>query len=439
MPIRASKFTLPWKSIMSNIRETDGLGNATVPPNYNTPDFELGTATTGGLNPDQTLLAATAAGTPNGIDPLNKGFQIGEDEEKDDMNEFEQAKADYSGNVIGGGKPTAPLNSPSHPAMASMTETEDNFMDERGNPFVETDDFIGEDVDTFSEVDALPEFDDDSVDPSIAALPVDANGIIEPIVVPDEVIVEPELGEIPDVALPLEEPIVELDSSDVDVQIPENVFENDGAPEPIKVESSFKLPENQRIIVMKGDQIFHIGKVCEEFTPKFAESVFSRALKSLTEGKPRQIAVSGNVKEKVALVGRSVLVEVCKDWRLPGTNVVFEAHDLLQIVSMKPISEATDTGDDDEKKESDPKKKKEDDAKSKEKAEEEKFKKEAIFAMRRWKEAEKKRKESDGKKDEDDDNDDDDDDNDTPEKKAKKERAKRESRMLEKQRTGGWL
>ena len=442
----------------SKFRETDGLGDPTIPNGYGTPGFDLGTATSAGPNPDQRLVAQTAAITPNGIDPLNSGFSVGG--AQDPLAELEKAQDNPPNMDIGGGKPTPPYNSPSHPAMSSMKEDEPPFNEDDSpfteqNPFAEQDPFIEDDPfvedDLLGEdeisvavenVDALPTFEDISMDPEIAALPVDASGVIEPIVIPDEVIVEPELGAIPDVVLPLEEPIVEIDSEDVDVQIPENVFENDGIPEPIPVTESFKLPENQRIIVSKGDQIFLLGQVREEFTPKFAESVFTRALKSLCEGKGvGKIAVIGNKQEKVAIVGRSVLVEVAKDWRLPGTNTIFEAHDLLQIVSAKPIREGDE--EDDPKSESEPKKK-ENDAKSKEEADEEKLKKEAAMAFRRWKEAEQKRKEKDGDKDEDEDDKDEDDkdkdeDEETKESKKKKERAKREAAFLHRQRTGGYI
>lgn len=421
------------------MKETGGLGNAAVPGNYHQPGFGMGTAIPAGPGPDQRMIAQSAAAVPNGIDPLNKGFQIGGAD--DPLAEFEKAANNPPGFGIGGGHPTPPMNSPSHPAMASMQEDgldpnadgltlgfgeDDGFFVEEDNPFIE------DDGQTFESVDALPAFEDIGEDPGLAELPVDASGVIDPVVVPDEIVVDSELGVIPDVVLPFEEPIVEIDEEDVDIQVPENVFENDGIPESIPVMESFKLPENQSVVVSKGDQIFLLGHVREEFTPRFAESVFTRALKSLCEGKDDgRIVMTGEKKEKVAVVGRSMLVEVAKDWRLPGTNTIFEAHDLLQIVSAKPVREVDETDDDPG---AEGKGKKEnDDAKAKEEAEEEKLKKEALMAYRRWRETAKKRKEDDGgdgdKNDEDDD----------PEKKAKKERAKRESEFLERQKTGGWI
>jgi hypothetical protein len=416
------------------VKETDGLGNATVPAGYNQPNFGLGTATPAGPGPDQHLIAQSAAATPNGIDPVNRGFSIGGAD--DSLAEFEKNQDNPGGLGIGGGTPTPPMNSPSHPDMASMKE--DGFganpdgspIGEGESPFGEGENpFTKEEGQTFENVDALPAFEDIAEDPALAALPVDANGIIDPIVVPEDIIVEPELGAIPDVALPLEEPIVGIDEDDVDIQIPENVFENDGLPESIPVQESFKLPENQSVIITKGDQIFLLGHVREEFTPKFAESAFTRALKSLCESKGGgRVVMTGDKKEKVAIVGRSMLVEIAKDWRLPGTNTIFEAHDLLQIVSAKPVKEAEETDDD---KDTKGKEKKEDDAKAKAEEEADKAKKEYYLAKRRWFEAKKKKGEAD--------DDDDDDDDDDPDKKAEKDKAKKEAAWLASQRNRGLI
>jgi hypothetical protein len=242
------------------------------------------------------------------------------------------------------------------------------------------------------------------------------------------------------VALPFEEPILDITEDDVDVAIPENVFENDGMPEAIPVVESFKLPENQNVIISKGDQIFMLGHVREEFTPKFAECVFSRALKSLAESKGQSVGTFlkvGQKHEKVAIVGRSMLIEVAKDWMLPGTNTIFEAHDLLQIVSAKPVREAEETDEDEDEKgkvgkpkDKAEKSKKEDE----DKAEAEKAKKEYYLAKRRWLEAKKKRAEDD-----DDDDDEDGDDPDKAEKKKKKERARREAEQLARLKTGNLI
>jgi hypothetical protein len=408
-----------------------GLGNNAIPAGYNRPDFDVGTATQAGSpNPDAQLAAASAAATPNGIDSLNKGFQLGG--ACDPLSEFEPAVDNPAGMGIGGGSVPAPISSPGFPPMASALFKEDENFEEE-DPFEEDDAYQ-----VFEDADEIPAFEDIEDDSTLAALPVDADGIIQPVVIPDEVIVEPELGDIPDVDLPFEEPILDITEDDVDVVIPEDIFENDGMPEAIPVVESFKLPENQNVIVSKGDKIFMLGHVREEFTPKFAECVFSRALKSLAESKGESGGVFqrvGQKHEKVAIVGRSMLVEVARDWMLPGTRTVFEAQDLLQIVSSKPVREAeeTDEAEDktDESGKADKKTKKEDDVNV------EKAKKEALMAYRRWKEASKKRKEDDD--DDPDDDDDSGDDADKAEKKAKKERAKREAAMIERQRTGGWL
>jgi len=354
---------------------TDGLGNPTVPGSYNQPDIGLGTAALAGLGPDQRLIAQTAENTPNAIDPLNSGFSIG-----------------------GANDPLA----------------EDEFLG--------YDDIEENDINTFEDVDAIPTFEDIDDDPDLASLPVDASGVIDPEVIPDEMFLEPELGEIPDVILPFEEPILELgeDDDDVDIQIPENAFDNDNTPDSIIVEESFRLPENQSIIVTKGDQIFLLGRVREEFKPSFAETVFSRALKALWESKGGgHLVLTGSRHEKVAQVGRSLLVEVAKDWRLPGTDTIFEVRDLLQIVSAKPIREADET----DSTLNNSVRKTDNAFKIKEASEMEKLKKKAILAHRRWQEAEKKRKEGDNEEDED----------------SEKDKAKQEAAFLERQRTGGWI
>jgi hypothetical protein len=415
--------------------DTRGLGSAGVPAGYNTPGFGVGTAAQAGPGPDQQLIARSAADTPNGIDPLNRGFSIGGAD--DPLAEFEGATDSPAGMDIGGGSRSSPMNSPSHPAMASMKEDEfgayenETFLGEDDDPFAENDSLV------FEDLDAIPDFEDVGEDPELAALPVDASGVIDPVVIPEEDFVEPELGEIPDVTLPLEEPILELTAEDADIQIPENVFENDGIPESIPVLESFKLPENQSVIISKGDQIFLLGRVREEFTPKYSESVFSRALKALCENKGDG-CVSGVLKgrrnEKVAAFGRSLLVEVAKDWRLPGTGTIFEARDLLQIVSAKPVYEGREADGEFAKG-----KKEKDAVKAKEEAEAEKLKKEASLAFKRWREADRKRKEGDSGDDDDDDDGGDDDDPEKKERKAKKERAKREAAFLERQRTGGLI
>ena len=396
---------------------TAGLGDPSTASHYNQPAMGLGTAVQVGPGPDSQLLADTANVIPkvNVVPELNTGFSLG------GSNDPLKEEGDFPSNFnIGGeGNLPNPLNAPTHPPMASM-------------PIEETDDLSVNENDTgvtFENMDALPSFEDITDDPALAALPVDASGIIEPIVVPDDIIVEPELGVIPDVVLPFEEPIIEISDDDVDVQIPDNIFENNCVPESIHVLESFKLPENQNVVISKGDQIFLLGHVREDLTPKFAESVFTRALKALCESKGGgELVMAGERMEKVALVGRSLLVEVAKDWRLPGTNIIFEAYDLLQIVSAKPLQEGRiDEGPKDTLREN----KKA--SKINEELEVEKLKREAEIAHRRWKEAQKRKENSD------DDDDEDDDDEDKVKIKIKKEKAKREAAFLERQKTGGYL
>jgi hypothetical protein len=427
-----------------------GLGNNAIPAGYNTPGFGMGTAISPGTsNPEAQLAADSAAITPNGIDLLNKGFSLGG--AIDPLAEFEPAADNLNGLNIGGGKPTPPQNTPGFPSIASSSFKEDDIgindegmlVDEVDDPFIEGNPFGEDDAfQAFEDVAAIPAFENiEEDDPALAALPVDADGYIHPIVVPDEVILEPELGEIPDVALPFEEPILDIDEDDVDVAIPEDVFENDGRLEAIQVVESFHLPESQNVIVSKGDQIFILGHVQERFTPKFAECAFSRALKSLAESKWKSGASfleSDQKPRKVAIVGRSMLVEVAKDWILPGTDTLFEAHDLLQIVSAKPVREAEETNKDEEGKKEKGDAGKPEKSKKEDEVEIEKAKKEYYLAKRRWLEAKKKRSEDDDDID-DDDEDGDKNDSERPEKKKKKERAKRESAMLERQRTGGWI
>lgn len=390
------------------------------------------------------------------------GFEIGG--AVDPLTEVEDS-TDSPKVTVTSGKVSKPISSPSFPEMSfkededpsafaeanpffpeppAFKEEEDDIvqeddLDENGNEiftedddglFTEEDDIVQED-DTFQDNETFAE---DDVSLEIADLPVDADGVIDPITVPNEVEPEPELGKIPDVVLPMEEPVVEIDENDLDVDLPENAFSDDGEPKPIVVEESFKLPENSRIIVSKGDQIFHLGRVRTKGVPKFAESAFVRAVKSLTESKGKGKVVQLLRKnEKVALVGRSLLVEVLRDWRLPGTSTIFESHDLLQIVASKPVREGEDpaiTEDEVIKSEVFTRKKEE--------YEEEKFKRETLLAYKRWKKVEKARKIKEGE-DVNEDDEVDVDAADEPEKKLQKERAKKEAAFLARQKASGWL
>ena len=447
------------------MRETDGLGNNTIPAGYNKPNMGLGTAVQAGPNPEAELIADSAEITPNGIDNVNRGFSVGGADDPLAEAEYTLSAKGIPGMNIGKGTPTAPYNRPSHPPMASTSfgENEIDENDINENDLNESDIFendinendINEDELVVESFESLPEFyeEEDVVTEDIAALPVDEDGIINPVVIPEDTVVEPELGSIPEVVLPNEEQVVMLDADDDDVILPEDIMVTEGEPVPIVVENSFKLPENQRVIVSKNDQIFYLGKVRKGITPRFAESAFIRALKALCDSSNRSsratmeiIAESSKHKqERVAVVGRSLLVEVAKDWRLPGTTTVFEKNDLLQIVSSVPMREADEEVDEDEKKEND--KKENDKAESDiAKEKEERLKKEALFALRRWKETKKKKDEDDVKEDEKKENDKIDelekelsDSEKAKENEDKKEKEKKESSFLGVQKARGWL
>lgn len=372
------------------IYNEDELGtNSTVPQGYGRPSFGVGDAKQAGLNPDQTL-------TAGGVDMnAQNGYQIGLGEADEPIDEYTAAMDNPSQYPIGKPSP-APFKKPSLPSMSStpMQEDDELAFDENGDvimPEGNCDNGVCEADDNFI---AAQEQD---VGVYEADLPIDEDGAMIPETVPTEVEEDDDLGIMPDVDLPPDEPVVEMDVDDVDVELPlpeddEDIFE-DGEPTPYIAQESFKLPEDARLVVSKGDSIYLLGKVKETFRPAFAESAFSRAVNKLNESaSPKHKASAIVVRENVVLVGRSALVEVGKDWKLPGSNVIFEKHDLLQIVSAKPIKET----------EGDVAGESEDDI------EEEKKKAERVasIAYRRWKEAEKKRKEivgDDDKKAEDDD------------------------------------
>jgi hypothetical protein len=166
----------------------------------------------------------------------------------------------------------------------------------------------------------------------------DPSEVIDPALYADaeDPVVE-EFGEIPDVIPDLpDEPIVDLGdeiASEVDI--------DSGVAVPsYEVETPFILPESRRVIVARGDVIFYCGKAKKDL-PSFAESTFSQAVRLLVKSKNLKGAFlhEGKKSEKVALIGRSCLVEVAHDWRLPGTDTIFEAGDVLQIVSRKQVSE----------------------------------------------------------------------------------------------------
>lgn len=361
-------------SSMKRYTEENGLGTNQVPAGYGTPDFSVGDATNPGPNPDATLAANTAAAMANG-DP-NPGFSLGGAD--DPLNEYEAA-GDLSGQLVGN-PDTTPLKTPNIPQSVQ-----------------ENDDVI-----SFDSVDEMPEFEEyDELDTADAE--VDGAGVIEPEVI-DIDVEDPELGAVPDVELPMTEPIVQVEEDEPDCYATESEI-NGTEPEPIVVAESFRLPEDRSVVVSKGDQIFLIGHAMNENTPKFTESVFKRAFRSLVESKNIQGKLTFKKSEglkKCALVGRSLLLEVAKDWRIPGTDIVLEAHDIVQIVSMKPVCEKTVAKKETEDKTAES----QDDAGNKgeeETEEEKKAKKEMFLAQKRYLEAKARReaakKEADDKKD----------------------------------------
>ena len=258
-------------------------------PDYAAPNHGVSDPVAPEPNPDQTLTADQQAALAQGGE--NPGFSLG-----------------GANDPLAEGEPT-------------QTIPEDNGVLE------------------FDSVDEMPEFEEyDELDTQDAIL--DDTGVIEPVIVADDLVEDPELGVMPVAELPMTEPVVQVDADEEDIYV--SNAELDGSTEPIVVTESFILPENRSVVVGRGDQIFVIGHAMNEKTQKFAEYEFKRAFRSLVESKNIQGKLSFHKSEglkKVAIVERSCLVEVAKDWRLPGTDIVFEEHDILQIVSMKPITE----------------------------------------------------------------------------------------------------
>ena len=409
----AFNFTPQYKTNMKTIKEENGLGTTQVPAGYGAPDFSVGDGTNPGPNPDATLAADTAAAMSSGEE--NPGFSLGGAD--DPLNEYEAA-GELSGALLDNPNTTT-INDPSFgmSSVPPVNESEDEIMheddvayDASGNVI---DDFTGDamteddDVVTFDSVDEMPEFEEyDELD--VANEDVDGAGIIEPEVI-DVTVEDPELGAVPDVELPMTEPIVQVEEDEPDVYATEAEIEGT-EPAPIISEKYFRLPEDRSVVVAKGDQIFVIGHAMNENTPKFTESVFKRAFRSLVESKNIQgklVFKKSEGLKKCALVGRSVLVEIAKDWRIPGTDIVLEAHDIVQIVSMKPITEKTVAKKEQEK---EPAKSETEDKTSEETEEEKKAKKEFFLAQKRYLEAKarreaaaKKNEEDDGKKSEEED------------------------------------
>lgn len=312
---------------MRAYREED-LGKVPVPAEYGKPDFSVEDPVNPGPTPDANLAADTAKAMASG-DP-NPGFSLGGAD--DPLKEMEPAKTDMTGKPAEISKPTFGMSS---------VEGEDTVEDPIYEYCEDEGEFEDGDEVEFDSVDEMPEFEEyDDVD--MADATVDGAGIIEPEIVNVD-LEDPELGAVPDVELPMTEPIVQVEPDEPDVYATESEIEG-GDPEPIFVSESFRLPEDRSIVVAKGDQIFVVGHAMNERTPKFTESAFKRAFRSLVESKNTTGKIAFKKSEglkRCALVGRSLLVEVAKDWRIPGTDLVLEAHDIIQIVSMKPVTEKT--------------------------------------------------------------------------------------------------
>jgi hypothetical protein len=254
-------------------------------PGYGTPTFgDPAIPVEGGVDPTLELQE----------DDLNAGFEANPGLSED---------FDY----VPGGENEFPANSGIiDPGVGEVVSQSD--------PILEEDDFV--DVVTY-DADVL----------------ADDEGIYAPVPAPefDALVSDPILGEIPLADTSDAEPIVYIDEEDEDFEpTPDTVQEDDA---PFNVTESFYLPENGKITVTKGDKIFLVGHINEAKKPRFAESAFKKTVRALMEAKCLRGNFNRMGKEKVAVVGRSVLVEVAHDWRLPGTDTVFEAHDLLQIVS----------------------------------------------------------------------------------------------------------
>jgi len=164
----------------------------------------------------------------------------------------------------------------------------------------------------------------------------DSSEIIDPVLYADEEPVAEEFGAIPDVVPELpDEPVVDLGEDEGEIDL-----ESDVSVPSYEVETPFILPESKRVVVAKGDMIFFCGRAKKDI-PSFAESTFSQAVNLLVRSKNLKggFLAEGKKSERVALIGRSCLVEVAKDWRMPGTDTVFEKGDILQIVSRKQVAE----------------------------------------------------------------------------------------------------
>lgn len=400
--------------------------NSQVPAGYNTPDFGVGDMTQAGINPDQALASspidaiASTSFSSGGID--------------DPLDEYTAARDNPSGYSVNANGIPPVLQSPSTPQVSQMREDEGGFGYDADDVVAASDiaEANGFDNETpaFGESDEVPAFtenedypsDSDIVDNGVVTedeLPIDEDGALTPYTVEQD-IEEEDLGEIPDVDIPDQEPILEIDDDDIDVELPDiDDTTLSSEPVPYTVEESFLLPENGSCVVSKGDKIYVIGKIKENIVPQFAETTFSRAARALAESL-HETVLPKTLKDdvRVAVAGRSMLVEVAKDWKLPGTDVIFEKNDLLQIVSSKPVKTDEDPSKVRLKTES---------ASDEQK---EKARREAAIAYKRWREADRKRCEAEGKEVKDDDDSKEGDKDDKQGDKGKKDNDKKDEGFL---------
>ena len=265
-------------------------------------------------------------------DPLNEGGGEDTNTEVDDISDVE---IDSMLNESDGDEDVA--------GEAPIEESQiDNLGDKRAPPFKKEDGGAkNEAEENTGEENPEEENDDEGEDKGKDEIKEDfedPSEVLEPTLYTDadDPVVE-EFGAIPDVIPDLpDEPIIDLgDDADVEIDLESGVT----VPS-YEVETPFILPESRRVVVGRGDVIFFCGKTKTD-APSYAESTFSQAAKLLVKSKNLKGAFlsEGKKSERVALIGRSCLVEVARDWRLPGTDTIFEAGDILQIVSRKQVAE----------------------------------------------------------------------------------------------------
>ena len=227
-----------------------------------------------------------------------------------------------------------------------------------------------------------------------------SNSVFEPevfpepdyVVEPEEVLYDTELGPVPTLdeeELMYDEPVISavevpfntdyaqeddvviLDTSEMDMY---EGTESLGK-RTIRLEKSFKLPGVKDDIILHEGDILHVvgGK-----SSNFKSSIFEASLSTLSGKKKYEKSVVGSKEEKVAVLGKNcVLVENTMEWKVPGTSIILEAGDVIQLISNNLVLEAKKCENDDEKdsdEEEDEKEPKEESKKNKKEADEEDMK-----------------------------------------------------------------